>query len=194
MLQRNVSFTQIAPLKVSEIFKYIVDNSNSISRHRSLVQLTIIPKKPLEIDAGQYINICIPSLGMRSFIQSHPFVVASQTGKLQTKLELVVEPRHSWTKALHSRALTMTGQDGGLGRVFFTSPYRVSTPVNEYEFVLMIASGYRVVAHLALLERLVQGTLAHKVRARRIRLAWTFEDIGRSFIKLSSILKFYRAL
>lgn len=127
--------------------------------------------------AGQYVNIF--SLGLSSFMQSHPFVVVSWTGKEQTKLELVIQPRRGWTKKLHSRAMTVSGQNGGLGQVIFTGPHGIPVPVDEYEYVFMIASGHGIIAQLPLLERLVLGTLAREVRARRIRLVWEFEDIGK---------------
>ncbi|CZR52131.1 uncharacterized protein PAC_02008 [Phialocephala subalpina] len=160
--------------RVGEVFKYPGEDDNSP------VQLTIIPQEPLRMGAGQYVNIYIPSLGVRSFIfmQTHPFVVASWTGKRQTKLELVIEPRRGWTKILQSRAITASGQSGGLGRVLFTGPHGAIVPVSNYEYIFMVASGYGIIAQLPLLERLVQGTLAREVRARRICLVWEFEDIG----------------
>jgi NAD(P)H-flavin reductase len=103
-------------------------------------------------------------------MQSHPFVVTSWTGKKQTSLELLIEPRHGWTKRLQSRAITASGHSGGLGRVFFTGPHGISLPVDEYEYVFMVTSGYGIIPQLPLLERLVQGALAHEARARRIRL------------------------
>jgi hypothetical protein len=62
--------------------------------------------------------------------------------------------------------------------VFFTGLHGISLPVDEYEHVFMVASGYGIIPQLPLLERLVQGALAHKARARRIRLVWELEDIG----------------
>ncbi|OBT40527.1 hypothetical protein VE00_09009 [Pseudogymnoascus sp. WSF 3629] len=42
----------------------------------------------------------------------------------------------------------------------------------------MIASGYGIIAHLPLLDRLVQGMQAREAQARRIRLVWEFKDEG----------------
>jgi hypothetical protein len=56
--------------RVGEIFKYLGEDDSPI-------QVTILPKEPLKMEARQYINICIPSLGVWSFMQSHPFVVTS---------------------------------------------------------------------------------------------------------------------
>lgn len=157
---------------VGEVFKHDEKNSGPVS-------LTIILGRPLEVEAGQYINVFIPSLGIRSLIQSHPFVVASWTGKKQTKLELIIEPRHGWTKRLHSRKTSGSGPSGGLGRVLFTGPHGVPVPVCDYEHHVMIASGYGIIAHLPLLDRLVQGMQAREAQARRIRLVWEFKDEGK---------------
>ncbi len=98
LLCYNVTFTHSKDKKkstVGEIFKYLVNNDNLGNSNKSPVQVTIIPKEPLEMKARQYVNVCIPSLGLRFPIQSHLFVVTSWTSKLQTKLELVIKPRHS---------------------------------------------------------------------------------------------------
>ncbi|KAH8587310.1 hypothetical protein B0O99DRAFT_694581 [Bisporella sp. PMI_857] len=158
--------------RVGEIFKLLNEDDNGP------IQLTIDTQTPLKIDAGQYINIFIPSLGVRSIIQSHPFVVTSWTGKEQTKLELLIEPRRGWTRKLQSRAVAMSRQNGGLGRVLFTGPHGAIVPIGDYQYILMIATGYGITAQLPLLERLVQGTLAREVRARRVCLVWEFENIG----------------
>jgi len=163
LLFRNGVLTKKMPT-VGEIFKYPGSDENSP------VQVTIMLQEPLEIKPPQHINIWIPSLGVRSLMQTHPFVVTSWTGKKQTSLELLIEPRHKWTKRLQSRAMTASGHSSGLGRVLFTGPHGISMPVDGYEYVFMVASGYGIIPQLLLLERLVQGALAHEARARRIRL------------------------
>ena len=173
-LQHNVRFSWAWPRlesRVGEVFKYHAETGHSP------IQLTILPKKPLVLQAGQYINVCIPSLGLRYITESHPFVVASWMGRQQRKLELIIKPRRGWTRRLSSRAVSVSGQSGGLGRVLFTGPHGIPIPVDKYDHIFMIASDYGIIAHLPILERLVQGTLAHEVRARRIRLVWEFEDL-----------------
>lgn len=139
-------------------------------------------RKGFQIDAGQSVNIYIPSLGLRSKFQTHPFVVASWTGKRPTELKLLIEPRGRWTQKLQSRASTESGQTGGLGWVIFTGPHGTPVPIEDYEYVVMVADGYGIVAQLPLLERLVQGALAREVRSRRIRLVWEFQNIGESYL------------
>lgn len=156
---------------VIEIFRHRGDDG------RRPIQLTLLLKDHVKMKAGQYINMWIPSLGRLWQIQSHPFVVTSWTGKRQGHLEFVIEPRGSWTKRLYSHAMNVSGQDGGLHRVLFTGPHGASPPVEEYEYIFMVASGYGIVAQLPLLERLVQGARAREVRARRVRLVWEFADV-----------------
>ncbi|KFY21433.1 hypothetical protein V493_07417 [Pseudogymnoascus sp. VKM F-4281 (FW-2241)] len=157
--------------RVGEIFKYpAADNSDG---DKNPVQFMIHCPKPVQIDAGQYINVWVASLGI---MQTHPFVVASWTGSQQTKLMLIIEPRRGWTKRLQSKAIAVSGQTMGLGRVLFTGPHGVSIPVGDYEYLFMVASGYGIVAQLPLLERLVHGVLAREARALRICLVWEFED------------------
>ncbi|KFZ04481.1 hypothetical protein V502_10115 [Pseudogymnoascus sp. VKM F-4520 (FW-2644)] len=157
--------------RVGEIFKYPVrDNSDG---YKNPIQFMIHCPEPLQIDAGQYINVWVGSLGI---MQTHPFVVASWTGNQQTKLMLIIEPRRGWTKRLQSKAMDVSGQTMGLGRVLFTGPHGASIPVGDYEYLFMVASGYGIVAQLPLLERLVHGVLAREARALRIRLVWEFED------------------
>jgi hypothetical protein len=48
--------------RVGEIFKYLSEDDDSP------IQVTILPKEPLKMKVRQYINICIPSLGVWSFI------------------------------------------------------------------------------------------------------------------------------
>jgi hypothetical protein len=92
----------------------------------------------------------------------------------------VIEPRRGWTRRFQSRAMTQPGRNGGLGRVLFTGPHGAIIPLHRYQHIFMITSGYGIIAHLPLLERLVQGTIARETPARRICLIWEIEDIGNS--------------
>ena len=52
--------------------------------------------------------------------------------------------------------------------------------VDEYESVLMIASGFGIAAQLPYLKRLIHGHNAREVRARQILLVWEIRNIGKS--------------
>lgn len=57
------------------------------------IKVTIMVPSRLQMKPGQYINLWIPSISFWSFLQSHPFVVASCTEGEQTTLELLIGPQ-----------------------------------------------------------------------------------------------------
>ena len=76
-----------------------------ISKHHSAVRMSINVPRPLEIRAGQYVNVWIPSVSFWSFLQSHPFTIASWTqGEATTILDLIIEPRRGFTQKLFACA------------------------------------------------------------------------------------------
>jgi NAD(P)H-flavin reductase len=54
--------------------------------------------------------------------------------------------------------------------------------MEEYETVLIVASGFGIAAQLPYLKRLIHGYNAREVRARRIHLVWQIENKGESVI------------
>lgn len=146
-----------------------------ITQASGAVQMTIRLSKPLAIDAGQYINLWIPSVSFWSFLQSHPFVVTSWADGKQKSLDLFIEPRRGLTRELLSH---VGAADSRL--VLFGGPHGISAPVDKYETILMVASDFGIAAHLPYLKRLIHGYNARKVRARRIHLVWQLSDIGES--------------
>ena len=64
--------------------------------------------------------------------------------------------------------------------VLFSGPYGKSIPMDDYKNILMIASGFRITAHLPYLKQLIYGYNSHEVRAWRIHLVWQVRDISKS--------------
>ena len=139
------------------------------------VQMNIRLSRPLKINAGQYINLWIPSVSFWSFVQSHPFVVTSWADEKQTSLDLFIEPRRGLTRELLGHTGTADSR-----LVLFGGPHGISAPVGEFESVVMIASGFGIAAHLPYLKQLIHGYSVRKVRARRIHLVWQLPNIGES--------------
>ena len=53
-------------------------------------------------------------------------------------------------------------------------------PVGDYGKVLMIATGFGIVAQLQYLKQLAQGLNNYEVRTREIRLTWQLRSFGRT--------------
>jgi hypothetical protein len=144
------------------------------------VKVSITLSRPLKVEAGQNINLWIPSVSFWSFLQSHPFVVASWSHEAQDRLELFVEPRRGLTRDLLYHAQTAEkGATFRSRRVMFSGPHGVSAPVGEYESVFMIATGFGMAALFPYLKKLIHCYQTRKVCTRQIRVIWQMQRIGK---------------
>lgn len=151
-----------------------------VSHAGGSVKISITLSRPLKVEAGQYINLWIPSVSFWSFLQSHPFVVTSWSPEKQDQLDLFVEPGWGLTRELlyHAQA----GEGGVTFRsrwVLFSGPHGISAPVGEYESVFMVATGFGMAALLPYLQQLISGYQTRKVCTRQIRLIWQVQRIGK---------------
>ncbi|KAK5067118.1 hypothetical protein LTR24_010776 [Lithohypha guttulata] len=129
---------------------------------------------------GQYINIWMPGLSLRSFWESHPFyVVFAHHRGHGTLLELMVQPRRGWTARLwmyarptapnHIEAV-FPSPDTHL--VLFSGPHGGSIRVEEYGVVVLVASGWGLMGQMPYLQALIRGHREGVMKARRIHLIW----------------------
>lgn len=72
-------------------------------------------------------------------------------------------------------------RDGPVGSrcALFSGPHGISAPVGEYESILMIASGFGMVALLPYLRQLIHGYQTRKACTRQIRVVWQVQRIGK---------------
>lgn len=133
----------------------------------------LVPFK-MAIDPGQYVNIWIPGMGLRSFFQSHPFVVANfrpqKTGQVLT---LMIERGKGWSHRLSRRGMSQKPY-----RALFTGPHGYPVPIHDYGTVIMIASCFGLVAHLPYLQHLIECHHQGTALARKVHLIWQLESIS----------------
>ncbi|RTE75977.1 hypothetical protein BHE90_009558 [Fusarium euwallaceae] len=143
--------------------------SVSLSKNGSFdyIQVQLKLRKPVKVEPGQYINLWVP-LGPISSIQSHPFTVANWSPEAQKELKLFVEVNSGLTKTLRDRVeLELTSNIG-----IFTGPYGRRIPVENYETVILIATGLGVVALTPYLQWLVHAARMREVRIAPVHLVW----------------------
>jgi NAD(P)H-flavin reductase len=145
----------------------------SVKQSNGSILATIYMSRPLHLDAGQYINIWVPSI---SLLSSHPFTVVSWSPKPQAVVDLFIEKRDGFTSQLlrraerqHSPSLTT--------RVFFSGPHGRSVRVWGFDYVLLFASGYGIVATLPYLQKLIYGRKERRSRTRRIHVVWHVNNL-----------------
>ena len=61
---------------------------------------------------------------------------------------------------------------------FVSGPHGSTAPAGEYGKVVMVASGFGIVAQLPLLKELIQVFNHAEVRTRDIHLVWQLQNLG----------------
>ena len=152
----------------------------SIVHADDCVKISIKLSWPLKVEAGQYIDLWIPSVSFWSFLQSHPFVVTSWAYEKQSTLDLFVEPRKGLIRELlHYANANKEGRPVCSRLVLLSGPYGISAPRGQYGSFLVIATGFIMTASLADLKQLVHSYKARKIRTRRIHVIWQVQHIGK---------------
>ncbi|KAH7330031.1 putative cell surface metalloreductase [Rhexocercosporidium sp. MPI-PUGE-AT-0058] len=146
-----------------------------ITRANDTVRIRITASRPVDVKAGQYINIWIPSISWY-ILQSHPFMVTNWVEGNQGTLELFIQPRRGFTRDLFSHGTT-NARDIIPRLVLFSGPHGISIPVVEYETVLMVATDFGIAALLSYLRELIHGYQTCKTRTRRVHLVWQLQKL-----------------
>ena len=135
--------------------------------------------------AGQSLNLYMPGLGFRSCFESHPFVVVSARHEPRgSTLELMVEPRRGWTQRVFQEANTANTKTDLSYVAFFSGPHGRPVSVNSYGTVLLIASGWGIMAQIPHLQHLIRSFHNHSTRARRVHLIWQLDHLGSSTLRM----------
>ncbi|KAK5455812.1 hypothetical protein LTR55_012080, partial [Exophiala xenobiotica] len=154
-----------------------------IFRAGHAVCLVVDTPTPLKIRPGQYINLTIPGLSFCSLFQSHPFYVSfAQDHERGTRLELMIEPRCGWTSKLLRRAQAHhPAGDEALSEnsylTLFSGPHGRSIGVENYGVVILVASGWGLMAQMPYLQALIRGFHNGTVKAQRIYLFWQLKTV-----------------
>jgi len=99
-------------------------------------------------------------------------VISWAPGKQHT-IDLLINPQRGLTGELLYYAKKGHAMNP---LVVFSRPHGISVGIDEYESILMVASGFGVAAHLPYLKKLIYGYNVRLIRARRIHLVWQIRD------------------
>ena len=117
-------------------------------------------------------------LDTTSFFQSHPFLVGEiYRHSKGVMLKMMIEPRRGWTRDLLKYA-TYSTRAGVSPMMLFGGPHGVSVPVHVYGVVILIASGFGLVAQIPYLQHIIRSHHNGTGNTRRVHLIWQLDDIG----------------
>ncbi|KAL4891357.1 hypothetical protein BDV59DRAFT_194324 [Aspergillus ambiguus] len=138
--------------------------------------IRILLPRAIKIEAGQYINLWIPSVSLWSWAQTHPFTVTTWSKGVVDTMELLVQPRGGLSAEL--LRYTKGAVDGSVSFLaLFTGPHGTNIDASHYESVLVVAGGFGIAAAIPHLKKLIHGYNTCTSQVRRLHLVWQVESI-----------------
>ena len=162
----------------------------SITRVKDSMFIDIPLTRPWKVRAGQYVNLWMPFFSLRSFLQSHPFMIVYWTEGTAPSLYFLIQPQDGLTRKMYHRAHEVGSfnlahdehsrelPEGCFHLAWISGPHGSGAPVGEYGSVLMIATGIGIAAQLPYLKELIWGFNHCETRTRRIHLVWQLDYVG----------------
>lgn len=143
---------------------------------RPITIRVVLPRK-LKVNAGQYVNLCLPSLGLGlgSWMQTHPYMVTSWSPQKQDTLELFAQTRRGLTARLRACAAL---EGSASFSAFISCPHGISRPVSKYECVLVVATGFGIAGVISNIKKLLHGYNTSTSRVRRMHFVWQVKSLG----------------
>ncbi|KAL4891325.1 putative cell surface metalloreductase [Aspergillus ambiguus] len=156
---------------------YIALGTLGLTSLLHVVKMRLTLPRPVKVEAGQYINLWMPSVSLWSWAQTHPFTVTSWSRGRQDTLDLLVQPRRGFSADILRRIKPLS--EGSLSFLsFFTGPHGVSERVDNYESILVVASGFGIAAVVPYIRQMIYGYNTCTSQIRRIHLVWQVDSIG----------------
>lgn len=146
------------------------------------IEVVLFPARPWKVQAGERVNLWVPSAGFFSLFQMHPFVVAWWDNKHVESLAsitLLVRPRLGFTSRLEDLSGTRHAAwiDGPYGPKRAVNITRSKVP--DFGHLFMIATGIGIAAQIPYMKQLVEGYQHGLVRTQRITLIWQLDEAGK---------------
>ncbi|KAB8227897.1 ferric reductase family protein [Aspergillus alliaceus] len=159
------------------VVSFSVKESEEEGTAATAIRIRIFLPRSVKVQAGQYINLWMPSVSLRSWMQTHPFTVTSWSRDRQDTMEFLVQPRHGLTADLLRHAPSAAESSVSF-LAFFTGPHGISEHVDQYESALVVASGFGIATAIPYLKKMIYGYNTCTSQVRRLHLVWQVESIG----------------
>ena len=153
--------------------------SNSDDQEGKPLKIRVVLPRPLDVKAGQYVNMWMPTVSLFSWAQTHPFMVTSWSPRKQDVLELFVQARRGFTQQLR----VLAELEGFASfTAFVGGPHGLSKTVSQYESVLIIASDFGLAGVISYVKQLLYGYNTSTSQIRRVHFVWQVRSLGKSIL------------
>ncbi|KAJ6119114.1 hypothetical protein N7471_013065 [Penicillium samsonianum] len=138
--------------------------------------IRILLPRPSKVEAGQYINLLMPSISLSSWMQTHPFTVVSWSRDRQDTIELLLQPRDGLSADLVGYA-PAAKESSIYFLALFTGPHGMVEDVSHYGSVLVVTSGFGIAAAIPYLKKMIYGYDTCTSQVRRLHLMWEVKSV-----------------
>jgi FAD-binding domain. len=159
------------------LVSFTVRESQEGSSSVTAAHVQVILPRPVQIEPGQYINLWMPSVSLWSWMQTHPFTVASWSRGKQDTLKLLVQPRNGFSADL-VRHVSLAAESSISFLTLFTGPHGLTEDVEPYETALVIASEFGIATSIPYLKKMIYSYNTCTSHIRRLHFVWQVESIG----------------
>ncbi len=151
----------------------------SVANVDDIVKINLIVPRIWKVRVEQYINVCISQVSSWSFLQSHLFVIVSWTEGQNSFICCLVQPDSDFTRRLLAyahKSRVENAKKGNYVRAWFTGSHGRIIDISTYGSVMLIATGFDIVAQLSYVKELIQDYNNDQVCTRRMHLLWQVKE------------------
>jgi predicted ferric reductase len=147
----------------------LLDENPSVKDLPMVIKVEL--SQQMEVKAGQYVKLWMPTLGLFAWLKTYPCVVTSWSPGKQGTLEFLVRGHRGLTRVLRKQ-LTHSFP------AYVIGPHGFSASVSDYESILVVASGIGIAAVIPYLKQLLYGYNTAAFCVRRVHFVWEMEGRG----------------
>jgi len=130
----------------------------NVTKLNDMIKISLTLSQSWTIQVGQYVNLCISSINVWFFLQSHLFMIAFWTEDNVSELFLLTNVKVDFIKKLLQYAWSYSDNlsDSDYCLVWFSEPHELIINLDNYSSVIMIAMGLNIAAQLFYLKKLIK--------------------------------------
>jgi NAD(P)H-flavin reductase len=131
----------------------------------------------MKIDAGQYVSLWAPTVGLLAFAQLHPYMVVSWAPSEQNTLLLFLKRERGISLKIVKKIRSCSRAPV---KIFASilGPFGTVEPVEQYDSVLIIATGHGITAIMSYVKKLMQLHAHPSTRTKRVHFIWQVKVVG----------------
>jgi len=143
-----------------------------VTQLNDMIKISLTLSWSWTIQVSQYVNLCISSISVWFFVQSHLFMIAFWTKGDVSELFLLASVKAGFIRKLLQYAWPHSDDllNSDYCLAWFSEPHGLTMNLDDYNSVIMVATGLKIAVQLPYLKKLIKDYNNCKVQTRQIQL------------------------